>query len=265
MKLNQLLLFSLCLFLFACNIESVNIPEESQSDSTLIKKIIITENNGDAYTVIYDYDSDNRLTTVESNSGEKNTFTYENNRLARIDHYLNSKLEGYIILEYDSDNKVISYIEYLLDIEEWYELAYHNILTYIDDQTLTRKVYRGDFTTQTELLYNYITIFDEKNILSTTDIGYNLALTYDSKNGIYKNIFAIEVLNLVNNDTEFGIRFYGNMNNPIEILDHEDMGGNFTDTYQYTYNDSDYPKTANIVSKYYDSVDYEATIEYFYE
>ena len=52
------LLFVLCMILFSCNTESIDNTDETTNDSTLLKKTIETDSNGDGekLTTNYTYD-----------------------------------------------------------------------------------------------------------------------------------------------------------------------------------------------------------------
>ncbi|GAB1855531.1 hypothetical protein MHTCC0001_03650 [Flavobacteriaceae bacterium MHTCC 0001] len=274
MKLKHFLLFVLCVSLFNCETEPTDTPDPEkdapaeETDNTLIKRIVETYENGEKYTLDFQYDG-NKLISVFSNDGDKNDFTYENDLLTRVDQYFEGKLEGYVLLSYNSENTLTEYTEYLLDIEGVGKIAYRNELVYNSDNSTKRYIYKGDFENQNDLTFTQTISFMGNNIVSNIDSSDDFASTYtlDDKNGIYKNTYAIEILNLLN-DTEFSIILLGNANNVTKLVDFYN-GVTDTDTYTFTYNDSNYPIEAELLSSttWGGGIvpDTKSIIEYFYE
>lgn len=233
MKFKQILLFTLCVTIFSCSTEKIDNPEkeketEETNDSTLLTKIIDTDSEGDSFTTNFIYDG-NKLMTINNDWGDKNTF-------------------------------------HLFDFVED-KIAYKNVLTYNNDNTIKQDVYTGDFDSQTSFSYTYIITLENDNIKSIVDSPDSYNYEYDNKKGIYKNIFAIDIINIVN-DTEFGYLFYGNKNNATKKLDIEGSY-EYKETYEYTYNENDYPKSAIYTYTSDDAFgepeEEVYNIEYFYE
>ncbi|WNH12398.1 hypothetical protein [Thalassobellus suaedae] len=264
MKLKQILLFTLCITFFACNTESTESPEEKE-DTTLLKKTIETDSDGEAETTIYTYD-DNKLTSIDSGDGWKNIYTYENEKLVRDDQYTDNELTAYLTLEYNSTGKLTNIKEYFLE-PSGLNGAHKYILTYNSDNTIKIENYFGDFDSQTNLSSTYTFSYNGKNIFKIEDDDnsspeyYNVI--YDNKNGMFKNVNAIDVLNIVTELSEFSASLYGNTNNPTSIagIYHQET----LDAFEYTYNDNNYPIKATYHDSYQGNIDYTATIEYFYE
>ena len=119
---------------------------------------------------------------------------------------------------------------------------------------------------QTTLSNSYTLSYEGSNLLSQVNDEYELSFQYDNKNGIYKNIEQIEVINLVSID--FG-GLEGYTNNIIDRRDNdEDEDGNdviIADTYEYIYNENGYPVTATYKDFYDEELEETYIIEYLYE
>ncbi|WP_303319165.1 hypothetical protein Q4Q34_16420 [Flavivirga abyssicola] len=254
MTLKKLLIFGLCISLFACSSESTDTPDEPTNDSTLLKKTIETYDD-EVITTNYTYDG-NKLISVISDDGYKFEYIYENGILVRVNSYVDGELDGYTTISYNQNEKIANYILHIInDITEKY------VFTFNSDNTVTESRYIGDLNSQTNFQNTTTYSYTGENITNLTNTGYELSYQYDNKNGIYKNIHAIEVLNLLSID--FGA-LNGNTNNPTSIIDNNN-GNIASETFGYTYNESDYPKTANYTSKYKGVTDDTSTIQFFYE
>ncbi len=267
MTLKKTLLFVLCATFFACNTESVDNPEEETTDSTLLKKIIFNKGTADEYTETYSYIDGNRLVSIDAGDDYKSVYTYEDDKLIREATYFDGKLAAYVTLEYNSDGALSKFIEYWLETTGLSERAYKQIFTNNADNTITREVYLGDHNSQTDLNYTEVISFNGKNIsrLKDTDDTTEYIYAYDDKNGMFKNVYAIEILNLLS-ENEFGPYIYGNTNNIISNIESYN-NQNSEEITEYTYNDNDYPKTAVLKFKYNGIIDESQTetAEYFYE
>ncbi len=266
MKLKQFLLITLSITFFTCSTESVNNPEEEENtDSTLIKKIVYDKGTANEYTETFNYEG-NKLTSVDAGDGYKNIYTYDSdNNLIKDDFFEKNELIASVSLEYNSDDKVAMYIETFFEGSGLSDRQYKHVLTYNNDGTITSKVYGNYNGTGFQLDFTEIITLDGKNILEVShNDGYKIAYTYDKKNNAFKNIHAIEVLNMLS-ENEFGSLIYGNTNNILSFIESGASSYNYIDTYEYTYNENDYPKTCIYSSKYGNQTEDIETIEYFYE
>ncbi|CAH8286351.1 hypothetical protein EV196_106265 [Mariniflexile fucanivorans] len=265
MKL-QLLLFTLCITIFSCSTESLDNSEKETTDSTLLKKVIYDKDTEDEYIVTYSYD-ENKLTKLEGEDGYKNVYTYEGDLLVKEESFLDGELGAYVTLEYNSVGVLVQYKEYWLDSSGLPESTYKHVLTYNSDKTITNDVYTGDHNSQTELYFTELISFDGKNIskLKDNDNVTEYLYSYDDKNGMFKNVHAIEVLNLLSQN-EFGPYIMGNTNNITIDKEIYDQQSNHT-TSEYIYNENDYPVSA--INKYYNNgvLDEQQTetINFYYE
>ncbi|HEX9601734.1 MAG TPA: hypothetical protein VF985_09600 [Mariniflexile sp.] len=262
MNLKHILLFGIFIAFFSCSTDSTDNPDEETDDSTLLKQTIETDSEGEVYTTNFTYDG-NKLISVISDGGYKNIYTYENDNLVREDQYIEGELVAYVILEYNSEGKVSIYTESFLEASGLSPRKYKHIFTYNDGGTITNEVYTSYSDSEFELDWTEIITLDGKNIIKVDSSDDTISYTYDNKNGAFKNIHAIEVLNLLA-ENEFGSLIYGNTNNATSIKYEYSSYVNI-ETNEFSYNDNNYPKKS-IYKDFYDgSIQYETTIEYFYE
>jgi gamma-glutamylcyclotransferase (GGCT)/AIG2-like uncharacterized protein YtfP len=255
--------------LFNCETESIDTPEvEQETDNTLIKKIVYNQGAADEYTEIYTYKDGNKLTSLDASDGNKSIYTYEGDKLVREDIYIDGVLSANNTLKYNTDGKVIELVEYWSESSGLPEQTFKISLSYNSNGTIQADVYRSDEGSDFELDHMNIISFNGTNISSIKDEdgSTEYIYTYDTKNNIHKNIYAIEVLSLIGHNTEFGAYILGNKNNitsDSEVYNNESTAY----TYEYVYGDNDYPISATY--KYVDNgvVDEESieTITYFYE
>ncbi|ULC58091.1 hypothetical protein MBM09_09180 [Flaviramulus sp. BrNp1-15] len=271
MKLNYFLLITLCLTLFACSTESTDTPNEETPEETeqptdgiLLKRIVETY-EGETYTTTFTYDG-NKLITYDEGDGWKNIFTYEDEKLVREDQFAENELNAYVILEYNTDGSLSNFREYFLEPSGLGGIVTKNIFEYNTDNTITQTIYRGDATSQTDFSHTYIITMQNDNIKSIVDSHDSYSYEYDDKNGVFKNIHNIEILNILS-ENEFGALIFGNTNNVINANDFEGSD-EYNETYEYTYNDNSYPVSATWTSTYdgsFGSYEDVSTIEFFYE
>lgn len=267
MKLKQHLLFMLCVSIFSCSTESVDSPneeeEEETTDFTLIKRIVYNEGTADEYSETFNYDG-NKLINVDYGDGYKNVYTYDaNGDLIKDDFYEENVIIASIVLEYDTDNKLTKFTENFLDGSGLEDRKYQHNFTYNNDDSITVQVYISYLNADYELSRTDTITFDNKNIVKFGNEEYYNSYAYDDKKGMFKNIHAIEILNILN-ENEFGALIYGNTNNAISF---KENGGsnNYNDNYQYTYNSEDYPISA-IYSSVFGSINEDMeTINFYYE
>ncbi len=273
MKFKNLFLFVSFIAIFSCNIEPIGenpdeiIQEEENeetNDNTLVKKIVYYQDTDFEYTEIFNYDG-NKLTSIDGENGDRSVYTYEGDNLVREDVYFEGKLAAYQTLEYNNDGKVEKLVEYWLEDTGVSERTFFHSLTYNDDNTISVDVSRSDMGSDPEFSYSEIISFDGLNISNTKQTDTEYVYAYDDKNGMFKNIYKVEVFNLLS-ENEFGPYILGNSNNIIsdkEIYDNQTTD----DTYEYIYNDKDYPISA-IGKRIDDGVvdeDSSYTINFYYE
>ncbi len=266
MKLKHILLFTSCITFFACSTESSTSEEEETNDSTLLKKIVYDIGTADEYTETLNYNG-NKLTSVDYGDNSKNVYTYDDDNYLVKDEYFNEgTLEASVALEYNSDDNIASYTETFFESSGLSDRQYKKMFTYNNDGTVTNEVYINYSNSGFELSRTETIILDGGNIVEISDgEGYSISYTYDDKNGAFKNIHAIEILNILS-ENEFGALLYGNTNNiASEIESDTSISDNYNNIYEYTYNENNYPITCIYTAQYGDQEDDVETIEYFYE
>ncbi len=247
MKLQKILLSILVVTILSCSTESNDSSENPDStDNTLIKKIIYNAGTDDEYSETYSYDG-NKLISVDEGDGDKTIYTYENDLLIKEEHFLGGEVAAYTDIEYNSEEKVIKLTEFWLEGSGINGRIYEHKITY-NNETITDVLHVKDSDTEFEL-WDTTTFYHENENISriADDNGYELIFTYDDKNGIFKNIHQIEVLNLLSN-SEFGAGIYSNTTNLTSFTEKDSNypNGGGTETYIYTYNNMGYPETAII-------------------
>lgn len=260
----------LCIAVFSCSSESTETPneeEQNNTDNTLLKRMVETY-DGETSTTTFTYDG-NKLITYEESDGWKNVYTYENNKLVREDQYVDYELNAYLILEYNANGQLSSFKEYFLEPSGLGESVNNYILTHNNDNTISIDMYYGDENSQDEFYGTYTYYLNEKNIskIESSVSSWSLTFNYDDKNGMFKNVHDIEVINITS-QTEFGAYYIrGNTNNSLSRIDTDEYGA-ATEAYEYTYNTNGYPKTATFTDSYEGNMgtnEYVSTIEFFYE
>ncbi len=284
MKLKHILLFTTCIAFFACSTDSLNPKNETNdptqiiiddsaeiitNDLTLIKRIVYNIDTLDEYTYTFKY-NDNKLTSVSYDDYNKNVYTYDDNDfLIKDECFKEGKLVASVELKYNSEGEIAEYFETISESSRLDDRQYKKVFTYNNDRTVTKKVYANSSDDSGyELSWIETITLEEKNITKisdkTDDSDDNRFYIYDDKNGAYKNIHAIEVLNFLS-ENEFGATIYGNTNNIANY--HGSVNGSgsiFKEKFMYTYNEENYPKTCKHSTKY-DDLDEVETLEYFYE
>lgn len=269
------LFFAIILFQ-ACNIEpfetikTVEVFDEEEIkpilDTTLIKRIV-KKTDDETSVINFEY-KDNKLMVVRDTDGYTTVFLYKNEQLIGSNNYVNNKFVEYFTFKYTDDGVLSSYSQFLFDVDGE-KIAYKTELYYVSDNEITTSVLKGDFNSQNEAFSNKTIIMEANNIIKN-DIGelnYS-AIEYDTKNSIYKNIFAIETLQFVSLDSEYGFSFFGSTKNRTKVVEvYNDGNTRDTKTYSYTYNESGYPVKAEFeeTSTQIDATDTASTITYLYE
>ncbi|WP_452233106.1 hypothetical protein [Lacinutrix sp. MEBiC02595] len=237
-------------------IDGLDCDTTNPTDTLFLKEMIWTETDGTTiYTDTFTYEGNNLISILDSD-GYENTYVYENNLLTRINFYESGTLRDYVLIEYNGSNQLISYTIYIiLDNEGWrYDLTYNT------DGTITQKRYIGDLTSQTNFQSEtLVTMGNDQILLENKANGTETVYTYDTKNGIYKNISNLKTLNLINID--FSGYIDGGLNNLVSLAGDYNGSAVVFEEYEYTYNSSNYPATSN---DYVEGV-LDSTREYIYE
>ncbi len=277
MTINKLYyLFFAFILLQACNIESVDNPDaqenpeeetEEPNDNTLIKRIVYNQGTSEEYTEVFNYSDGNKLMSIDAGEGYKNVYTYSGDLLVKEESYFDNELWAYVILEYNSEGLLTQYIEYWEAVTAFPSRAYKKVFSYNSDNTITKTIYIGDHASQTELSHTELISFRDNNISSVkhSDDVVEYIYSYDQKNGIFKNIHMIEILNILS-ENEFGPYMHGSTSNLTSNIENynNNVGEEF---YEYTYNEDEYPETAISKFKYNGVLDEDQTetVHFYYE
>lgn len=178
------------------------------------------------------------FSTAESENRGSAELIYTDDHLMKINQFDESdNLKEYIELKYDINNRLEQYIIY----RNADNTAYKYVLEYNSENIITITSYSGDYNNQTEIagLVTY-TLDTNHNITKIQTSGYQIVYEYDSKNGVFKNLVARDVLNILGKLDWVVNR--GGMNNAIS---YEFSNGQVTDyiDLNYTYNNNSYPSS----------------------
>lgn len=230
--------------LTSCESDSETTPNNN-AVGVLLTKTIDTFDDGSTVTGTYTYDG-NKLTEMSFDDGFRDEFTYTNGLLTKIEEYTDDVLDLTTVLEYDSSDRLI---------KETYTFTGQasdvNTFVYNADGTVTFNEDGGQI---------YVYSYSGGNNVSedNTNGDGDYTSTYDSKNGVFKNIHQREVFELLG--------YYASVNNLLTYTNTSGTGYDDEDeTNTYTYNASNYPATS-VQTYYAGTIDEETTnTEYFYE
>ena len=207
-------------------------PDPSNSDTILPTKVDIVYSDGETESIEYTYNN-MRLIKQESSNGSYKDFIYNNNQLTEMNYYSTSNqniLESYT---YDTQDRVATISTNIVGIGVYeYNLAYSS-----DGSVIT-------VSSQTDSNASPSTItFNNGNIINFTEGNrYVYTYTYDTKNGVFKNLELrnqfISILSENNTPTAFSVNTL--LNEHIE-----DQTNNETEDYTFTltYTSFDYPRS----------------------
>ncbi len=268
MKLKQILLFTLCITFFGCSSESSNDKddEETIDDTTLLKRIIYNKSTTDEYIETFNYDG-NKLTSIDYGDGSRHVYSYDqDNNLIKYEYFNEGVLNASVDLTYNSDSKIATYTETFFEDSGLDDRQYRHTFSHNNDGTITSTNEVNYDNNGFEFDRTETFVLNGKNIVEISDNeGYNITYTYDNKNGAYKNIHAIEILNILS-ENEFGAVIFGNTNNITAYVETEETpGDNNNETFEYTYNEKDYPLTCVYTSLNGDEIEDIETIDFEYE
>lgn len=235
---NFYLIFSLLLLIACSKDQSVDSKVE-----LLPGKSIISYNDGSFFaSKTFSYDNNRLIKIAFSNAEAENAgyaeLIYNDDLLIKINQFeRNDNLKEYIELKYDSNNRLEQYTIY----RNAENKAYKNVVEYNSDYTIVITRYSGDFDNQTEMwdLMTF-TLDANHNITKIQTSGYQIVYEYDSKNGVFKNLVARDVLNIMGK-LDWSLN-RGGMNN---ALSYQFSNNQVTENIDlnYTYNNDSYPSS----------------------
>lgn len=224
----------------SCDKNDDNNPtEEGTVDVT--KMYLPSKIVSDDYTTTYTYNNKGQVTKITESDGYEYTFTYNGNQLVEV-----------------------------VSIDEVYKTTY----TFTQSGTKLTLNMKGEFNGQTQTDTEELTLDSKGNLINdgyftysydangnitkmTSDDSEEVKLTFDAKNGIFKN------LNLPKWVSTYILENQTNLVNNAVSINYEDLDfpeDNFTGTVKYDYNADNYPVKMEATS----STDgtYTQTIEY---
>ncbi|KRD59650.1 hypothetical protein ASE40_11100 [Flavobacterium sp. Root935] len=231
MKKFLLLFGALTLSLTSCS--SDDSPSGS-SDSVLLKKVILTSQDGESKsTVNYTYNG-NKIVSIVDETGSMN-YTYTGDLITKIEFKLSDgSIEQVNTFTYNSDNKLATFVRVEPDMD-W---GHKEVYTYNADGTISVQSYGGDSEVQTSVGGTSTIKFvngEVAEIISITGNQPDRKYTYDDKNNPAKNILGFNKIAFVDGEGT------GIAHNEVS----ETTDGVITGTYTYTYNTSGYPEKSN--------------------
>jgi hypothetical protein len=264
------LLFAL---IIAVMINSCSKDEDTKNDSNqiddplevkenvLVKKITRTDAQGDVQTVDFIYDG-NKIVSIETDE-EIHSFFYSGNLIIRREVF-NKEFTTTEITNYTYNGKVLKTSNNLTFVNNNGEFMTFSA----PDETITTSSssnlykYRGRVDFRQNLVYEYITIFENYDLLrygdnrpATIDQN-NYRYFYDENKNPFNNIIGMEYLLNNDNRLRFGVLHLLNGNckrniNKVEAYSFLTFWGNptsvteagavFTYDRVYTYNELNYP------------------------
>lgn len=230
----------LSFFLFVACSETDENPGVQEVD-TLPSKIVTSMKDGSFFgskTMYYDENkiSNISFTNARSLSAGSVELMYTDGLLTKINQYDDDGLLLQVFdLEYNSEKRLEQYF-ITRTAENWVN---KKVLEYRSGNIIEISNYTGDLEEQNEFVGLITYTFDSNNnITKIVTPDYEVVYEYDDKNGIFKNVEARDVLNLLG--LLNGTLNRGGMNNAVsytysngEITDHINL--------EYTYNDNSFP------------------------
>ncbi|MBL4746486.1 MAG: hypothetical protein JKY08_08965 [Flavobacteriaceae bacterium] len=216
----------------------INIPETPKNDNILPVKLEITNPNGEIETQYFTY-SGMRLIKDESSKGFYTDYIYEDNKITEINFYDEPNpaiLESYT---YDTQGRVATISTKIVGVGVYeYNQTYNADNSVITQSTIG---YPDDIPTTTTISNGNITNDTEEYYISST-------YTYDTKNGIFKNVELREIFITIS--SENGYPHFFNLNNCLgETIKNDSTKESEHYTYTITYTSFDYPRTIKQIDK----------------
>ena len=249
---------------FATMLAFIGVSCDNSDDSTdppidqglLIKQIITSNPEGSdvtySSTATFNYTNGNVLTSIVRDNGNSLDFIYENGLLSELrDGDLS------VIINHDNNNRLSDYTIHFEDGSmERYEFTYQSNGTIIEksfDVDTPEIYYEFELIISNGQIVQKIEIDEDSNFTGITNF------TYDTQNGVYKNIAHIETILLI--DSSFTEYMHSAANNLLTEITSYPAYSITEQEFTYTYNAEGYPITAD---SYFDGY-VNDVIEYIYE
>ena len=246
---------AIALFMMTASCSSDDSNETvNETPSLLIKKMIITDEDGYEETINYYYDGGNKITNELYSDGWKVNYTYTGDLITQVDYYNEEQvLDQTNKYEYNSNDQLVSFTILLFNVGGT-NPGHKTLYTYGDDNTITAEYFYGDHASQTSPTGEATIVLENGNFTALNhESGSTVSYSYDDKNNPFKNIIGYNAVNLSYEE--------GGINNPITNINTNSIGDQtFNATYTYDYNSDNFPTKCTYVNQYGSEV-----IQYFYE
>ncbi|HEY4617534.1 MAG TPA: hypothetical protein VIH09_05015 [Flavobacterium sp.] len=209
--------------------EKVDIPDVNSS--LLLKRMIVTDEDGSSFTLNYTYNG-NQLVAITDSEGEGTIYwTYDQDMITKME----IKLSDGLVFQrntytYDANKRLVGFVR----VDPEYNEGFREEYTYNSDNTIAVKAYSGDDNTQT--IFDgtaTITFADGEVAEYVSTYGVDYSYTYDTKNNPAKNILGLNKISFIDGEAS------GILHNIISTS----VENNVQSTSVFTYNSQDYPLT----------------------
>lgn len=200
--------------------------------SHLVKKTIATTEDGYELVTNYNYDG-HKIVSIVSSDDSSTTFTYTGDLITEMKYYEDGVLVQTETYTYTSDNKLATHTMYLGE-----DYARRGEFTFNADNTVTINYFSGDAESQTTPTGTYTLTLTNDNVTQVNTGSTIRTAVYDTGLDPMYNVTGYQAVNLGYNE--------GGRNNVISSTGENGMGEvvlQYTTT--YTYNDANYPVTAD--------------------
>lgn len=231
----------------SCSSDDNSTPVTEQSH--LIKKTIMTTEDGLQLISNYNYDG-HKLISIVASDDSSTTYTYTGDLITEVKYYEDGVVVQTETYTYTNDNKLATHTMYLSE-----DYATRGEFIYNANNTVTINYFSGDTESQTTPSGTYTLTVTNDNITQVNTGSSIRIATYDTGLDPMFNITGYQAVNLAYNE--------GGKNNVISSTGENGVGeAVLQETTTYTYNSANYPVTA-------DETDVETGevyhIEVFYE
>lgn len=217
-------------------------PEEDPDpvvnvNDILLKKITVTDLNGEVYSVEFTYSGKKLAQSINSN-GTRVVYTYEQDLLVKEETFNGTTLVDKATYVYDISSNLITYIEF--DYES--TTADRWVYVHNSNGTISFENYTGDLAEQTEAVSTgtiSATQYVENNINPITQLPEVITdvFTYDSKNNPFKNVTGFSKIIFTGSDSTSNY-----LNNILTVTSQiDDTTPVVANNNTYVYNANNFP------------------------
>ena len=229
-KILSMAAIALFMMTASCSSDDDSTPVTEQSN--LIKKTVMTTEDGLELVTNYNYNG-NKIVSIVSSDDSSTTFVYTGDLITEVKYYEDGELVQTEAYTYTSDNKLATHTMFLTQ-----DYARKGEFTYNANNTITINYFTGDAESQTTPSGTYTLTVANENITQVNTGSSISTAVYDSGFDPMYNITGYQAVNLAYNE--------GGKNNVISSTGDNVLGEavlQYTTT--YTYNGANYPVTAD--------------------